>query len=102
MATPSGHPSIRNQPSLSDLARVISSSAAVVDGELSDKDLPPLNDERFPVSFPLLSPEGSRARLELLSAAYTIFRLACGPCESLINAATRVPSLFSHPSTDRC
>ncbi|RJE20228.1 o-methyltransferase [Aspergillus sclerotialis] len=71
--------------SLADLGLVVASSAAIVDNELGKKELPPLDDERFPVSFPLLSPEGSHARLELIYAALNIIRLASGPADYLAN-----------------
>ena len=91
MATPS--PS-HEQHTLSDLASVIASNATVVDEELGSKGLPPLDDETFPSSFPLLSPEGSRARFELLSAALTLFRLASGPSEALDHVTMQVR--YSH------
>ena len=77
-------------PSLVGLGLVVASSAVIVEDELSKKKLPPPDDERFPVSFPLLSPEGSDARLELISAALNIIRLASGPADYLANLTLQV------------
>lgn len=75
------------------LANSVASNAEVLAAEIRDKGLPALDDEAFPVSFPLLNPEGSRARFELISAALDIVRLASGPSEFLGNLSLQVPEL---------
>lgn len=75
---------------MDDLSKSVAANAEILAAEIRDKSLPPLDDEAFPVSFPLLSPEGSRARFELISAALNIVRLASGPSEFLGNLSLQV------------
>lgn len=75
---------------MEEFSRSIAANAEVLAAEMRDKSLPPLDDEAFPVSFPLLSPEGSHARFELISAALNIVRLASGPSEFLGNLSLQV------------
>lgn len=82
-----------SQQSLAELAQVVASSAVTVEDELRKKEIPPPDDESFPVSFPLLSSKGCRARFELLSAALNIVQLASGPAGSLTNLTMRVTRL---------
>ncbi|EGE02689.1 O-methyltransferase [Trichophyton equinum CBS 127.97] len=70
---------------MDELSKSVALNASILSSELQEKGLPSLDDESFPVSFPLLSPEGSRARFELISAALDIVRLASGPSEFLGN-----------------
>lgn len=58
-----------NNNRMEDVSRSVAANAKVLAAEIRARSLPPLDDEAFPVSFPLLSPEGSRAWFELISAA---------------------------------
>ncbi|KAF3481935.1 O-methyltransferase [Arthroderma uncinatum] len=70
---------------MEELSKSVALNASILAAEIQEKGLPPLDDELFPVSFPLLSPAGSHARFELISAALNIVRLASGPSEFLGN-----------------